>query len=67
MKKAPSRIVLYAKDVERITGRRPRTCYTILEKIRRFYKKPKHAFVTIREFSAFLGIEEELVREYMEG
>ena len=65
MKKIPSRIVIYAKDVEKITGRRPRTCYAILQKIKSFYNKQKNDFVTVKEFCHFLHIDEELVKEYL--
>jgi len=65
MKKDPTRIVIYAKDVERITGRRLRTCYTILQKIRLFYNKRKDDFVTTKEFCSFLNIDEELIREFL--
>ncbi len=65
MKPIKQRMVLYAKDVERITGRRPRTCYTILEKVRKHYGKRKDDFVTIREFCMFLNLDETLVREYL--
>lgn len=65
MKTNHSRIVIYAKDVERITGRRLRTCYTILEKIKKHYNKNKSAFVTIREFCTFLHIDEDLVKDFL--
>jgi hypothetical protein len=65
MKKDPARIVIYAKDIERITGRRPRTCYTILQKIRTFYNKNKNDFVTAKEFCTFLNIDEELIKDFL--
>ena len=65
MKKISTRIVIYAKDIERITGRRPRTCYSILQKIKSFYNKQKNDLVTIKEFSQFMNIDEELIRDYL--
>lgn len=65
MKKNTTRIVIYAKDIERITGRKPRTCYTILQKIKLFYNKQKSDLVTVKEFCHFLNIDEELVKEYL--
>lgn len=65
MKKLPNRIVIYAKDVEKITGRRPRTCYVILEKIRKHFNKPKNSFVTVTELCSFLNIDEELIKEFL--
>lgn len=64
-KPIPHRIIIYAKDVQNITGRRPRTCYTILEKIRKYYNKRKDAPVTIKEFSEFMTISEELIKDFL--
>jgi hypothetical protein len=65
MKTNPARIIIYAKDVERITGRRLRTCYTILEKIRKHYNKNKNDFITVKEFCLFLNIDESLVKDFL--
>jgi len=65
--KMPKRIVVYAKDVENITGRRPRTARKLLEQVRKHFGKNKDQFVTVREFSQFTGIEEELIREFLLG
>ena len=61
----PPRIVVYSKDVENITGRRPRTAQIILKRIKKHYKKDKLDFVTIHEFCEFMGIKEEVVREFL--
>ena len=50
-KKMPKRIVIYAKDVENITGRKTKTGRKLLYQIREQNKKPKEAFVTIRSFA----------------
>ena len=65
MKTIPPRIVIYAKDIENITGRRRRTCYTILDKIKKHYHKQKHDFITISEFCEFFGISEYLVKDFL--
>jgi hypothetical protein len=65
MKNNSSRIILYAVDVQNMTGRHIRTCYEILEKIRIHYNKKKKAPVTVREFAEFMTIPEALVREFM--
>lgn len=65
MKMIPPRIIIYAKDIENITGRRKRTCYTILEKIKKHYKKKKDDLVTIKEFCEFMRIDEDLVKDFM--
>ena len=61
----PNRIVIYAKDIENITGRKRRTCYTILEKIKKYNNKKKHDFITIKEFCQFMTIDEELVKDFL--
>ncbi len=63
--KMPNRIVVYAKDVENMTGRKPRTARKLLQDIRTKCNKEKDAFVTIREFAAHTGIDEELIREFL--
>jgi hypothetical protein len=65
--KMPRRIVIYAKDVENITGRKARTARKLLEKIRESNNKPKDAFVTVREFCLYTGISEEEVRVFLLG
>jgi hypothetical protein len=65
--KMPKRIVVYAKDVENITGRKPRTARKLLEDIRKKLGKGKDQFITVREFSAYTGIDEDLVREFLIG
>jgi hypothetical protein len=59
--KIPTRKVIYAKDVMIITGRKPRAAWKLLSKIRKRYRKGKEQFVTVREFSAFTGIDEESI------
>ncbi len=63
--KMPKRIVIYAKDVENMTGRKPRTARKLLQQIRLKSGKQKDDFVTVREFCLFTGIEEDLVREFL--
>lgn len=63
----PNRIVIYPKDVENITGRRERAARKVLQKIRAAFGKDKDGFVTVREFSLYTGIDEEIVKEYLVG
>jgi len=59
----PKRIVLYSRDVENLTGRKGRTARAILQKVREYCGKPKHAPVTVREFCSFMALNEAEVRE----
>ena len=63
----PPRVVLYPKDVENITGRRGRTARKLLQKIREALGKSKDEFITIKEFCLFTGIEEELVKDFLQS
>ena len=65
--KVPSRLIIYAKDIQNITGRRPRTARRLLAQIRHRYKKTAGSFVTIKEFSEFTGIPEEEIQPYLFG
>ena len=64
-KNTPSRLPIYSKDVELITGRKHRTACTMLQQIRRVLGKEKHQFVTIAEFCQYFGLKEELVKEFL--
>jgi hypothetical protein len=56
---ATKRMVIYAKDVETITGRKSRTARKILQAIRLKLGKAKNDFVTIKEFAAHTQLSEE--------
>ena len=61
----PTRIVMYSKDVENITGRRSRTAQVILRRIKKYYKKEKYDFVTIHGFCELMHIKEDVVRKFL--
>ena len=63
--KMPKRIVVYAKDVENMTGRKSRASRKLLQRIREKNGKQKDAFVTVKEFSLFTGITEEEVMNFL--
>ena len=65
--KMPNRIVIYSKDVQNITGRKARAAQKLLANIRIAFGKDKAAFVTVREFSLYTGIEEDLVKDFLLG
>lgn len=59
------RAVIYPRDVENVTGCKPRTAQNLLQTIRMVLEKEKFQFITVAEFCAFTGIDEDLVRECM--
>ena len=63
--KMPRRIVIYAKDVENITGRKSRAARKLLQTIREKNGKQRDAFVTVKEFCLHTGIGEEEVKDFL--
>jgi hypothetical protein len=59
------RVVVYIKDVEILTGRKPGAARKLLLKIRRYYKKERGQYITYQEFSLFTGICEEMVYAHL--
>ena len=62
---ALQRAVVYATDVEKITGRKPRTARHLLQQIRKKLGKAKQEFITVQEFAEHTGINETLVRGFL--
>tara|TARA_B100000508_G_scaffold138542_1_gene134863 strand:+ start:15888 stop:16085 length:198 start_codon:yes stop_codon:yes gene_type:complete len=60
-----TRICIYPKDIQRITGRSERYGRKLLERIREHLNKEQHQFVTIKEFCDFTGIDIVDVQEYL--
>lgn len=61
----PNRIVIYARDIENITGRKERTARQLLQRIRKANGKVPGQFVTIAEFCRFTGLKEEEVSRFL--
>jgi hypothetical protein len=59
------RICIYAKDIQRITGKSEKTGYRILDNIRKHLGKEPHQFVTINEFAKFEGFQPNEVEQYI--
>ncbi|MCU7549267.1 hypothetical protein OCK74_09075 [Chitinophagaceae bacterium LB-8] len=61
----PTRIVIYAKDISNITGRKERTARKIIAQIRRRYNKKPGDLITIYEFCEHTNLNEERVRQFL--
>ena len=59
------RCVIYPKDVQLITGKSVRYGQELLTKIKEYYKKEPHQFITVQEFCAFSGIPLDEVEPYL--
>lgn len=63
----PNRIVIYAKDIMNITGRKERAARKLLAQIRKKFNKRRGEFITTYEFSEYTGIKEENLRGFLKN
>lgn len=62
----PRRLVLYAIDIANITGLSERSARRLLQSVKVALSKNAHEFVTVREFAAVYGVDEDFIFEHME-
>lgn len=60
-----SRMCVYPKDVQRITGRTERYGRKLLHRIRTQFNKADHQLVSIQEFCQYTGLKVEEVKRYL--
>ena len=65
LKKIPGRIVLYARDVQNITGKSLRSSQRLIQKIRRINGDAIGSFVTMKEICKYCKVEEEEVQKFI--
>ena len=65
MRTQQTRVCIYPKDVQRITGKSERYGRTLLQKIKEHFQKQEHQFVTKEEFCNYTGIKEEHVNIFL--
>lgn len=61
MKMQQTRLCIYPKDVQRITGKSERYGRMLLQKIKLHFNKDDHQFVTVEEFCLYTGIKKDEV------
>jgi len=66
MKKPLQRLVIYTKDVEKITGLKAQASRKLMETIRQNLGKQRRQFITISEFCEATGLPEERVLPFLE-
>jgi phage anti-repressor protein len=59
------RIVMYSKDIMRITGKGEKYSRNYREKIREKLQKEEHQFISVEEFCDYTGLKTEQVRQFM--
>lgn len=63
MKKKFIRMVIYPKDVAKITGKSERYSRKLIQQIKINLNRSKNQFITIEEFCHFTGFNIELVKD----
>ncbi len=58
-------MIIYPKDVQRITGKSNRYGRQLLNKIKTQLSKEPHQFVSVEEFCQFTGLASEQVIQYL--
>ncbi|MEI3800373.1 hypothetical protein SAMN05660461_5317 [Chitinophaga ginsengisegetis] len=61
----PKRMVIYARDIENITGRSERTARLMLQRIRETFGKNQGQFISVSEFCQYTGLKEEEVNRFL--
>jgi hypothetical protein len=59
MKPQQTRLCIYPKDVQRITGKSERYGRMLLQKIKQYFEKEEHQFVTVEEFCKYTGFKKD--------
>ncbi|SKB73235.1 hypothetical protein SAMN05660477_00882 [Soonwooa buanensis] len=67
MKKDLTRICIYAKDIQRITGKSYRQSTRLVHKIKAELNKQPSEYLTIEEFCAYTGIKYEQLAHLIIG
>jgi predicted lipid-binding transport protein (Tim44 family) len=60
------RVVIYAKDIVTITGRKITTARTLYRSILQAFGKQPGQFITLREFCIYTGISEDVAKENLQ-
>lgn len=63
MKPRPTRLCIYPKDIQRITGKSERYSRSLMSKIKTYLNKPDHQVLTVEEFCTYMGLPYESVKE----
>jgi hypothetical protein len=67
MKTQTTRLCVYPKDVQLITGKSERWGRMLLERIREALNKEEHQFITVEEFCNYTGFKVDQVQALLIG
>ena len=61
MKPETTRLIIYPKDIQRITGKSERWSRMLMQKVMEKFKKEEHQAVSVEEFCIYFGLKMEQV------
>ena len=61
----PTRIVIYPKDIQLLTGKSYRHALDLNKEIRDYFKKEKQHLLTIYEFAQYTGVNPEIILTHL--
>jgi hypothetical protein len=64
-RKIPPRMIIYTRDIARLTGMSMRNAQRIMNKVRKAFDKSSEQLVTIEEFCTVMKMEKEYVMKYI--
>ncbi len=65
MSNISGRVVVYPKDVQRLTGKSEKYSRMLLKKIRQCKAKQCHQFISIEDFAEYTGLTVDLVKQHL--
>ena len=58
-------MVIYAKDIEKVTGRSDRYARKVMAAIRKKLGKEKYQLISLTEFCNYIGLPKEEILKYL--
>jgi hypothetical protein len=64
---AKRRLVIHTSDLMQITGKSQRHCQYLITRMREFFNKPQHQYISIKECAMYLGLDPDEVDGVLNG
>ena len=61
-----TRLIIYAKDIQRITGKTERYGRSLMRRMRKHFNKSTHQYITVEEFCQYKGLKHEDVERMLD-
>jgi hypothetical protein len=62
-----TRMIIYTKDVMRLTGKSERAAQVLMSRIRKKYDRKPYQAVTVAEFCAFMNLDQQEVLQHLDA